>query len=48
MMCSFQVEAQLRATSEGLSRRRYLGAYPNNGGLTKSLCNSNISSDLYG
>jgi len=26
-MCSFQVEAQLRATSEGLSRRRYLGAY---------------------
>ena len=26
-MCSFQVEAQLRARGEGLSRRRNLGAY---------------------
>jgi len=27
MMCSFEVEAQLRARGEGLSRRRNLGAY---------------------
>jgi len=26
-MCSFEVEAQLRARGEGLSRRRNLGAY---------------------